>query len=190
MRLISEEPSIIDESIFSGESVPVHKQGVAMASAPASPFEAINLGFSGSTVVSGKVVGVVIATGLKGSLGAIAQLTASTQRESGFSLEIAKFSHFMVGIIIGTVVLVFLAHMIMSHGKTDFINLAIFAVALGVTIIPEALPVVTTFGFTRGAMALAKQNVIVKRLSAIEDLGSIQCCVPIKRVHSQKMSWL
>lgn len=174
VRFIKLDHLQVDESVLTGESGPVQKQADPLAQPAQQLMQATNIGFSGTTILSGKAIGVVILTGTHGSLGSIAALTAQTQRLSGFALEIGKFSRFILYIIIGTIALVFITHLIVSGGNIDIINLAIFAVALGVTIIPEALPVVTTFGFTRGALLLAQHQVIVKRLSAIEDLGSIE----------------
>ena len=174
VRFIKEDHLQVDESALTGESGPVQKQINPLEKETAQVFEATNIGFSGTTILSGKAVGVVIATGVRGSLGSIATLTSQTQRISGFALQIARFSKFILYIVVGTIALVFITHLLLWHGQLDIINLAIFAVALGVTIIPEALPVVTTFGFTRGALLLAQHKVVVKRLSSIEDLGSIE----------------
>ncbi len=174
VRFIQAEHLQVDESVMTGESGPVQKQSAPLAQQPQQLFHATNIGLSGTTIVSGKAVGVVIATGLQGTLGAIATLTGQTQRISGFALEITRFSHFILYIIIGTTGLVFITHLLIGHGQLSIINLAIFAVSLGVTMVPEALPVVTLFGFTRGALLLAQHKVVVKRLSAIEDLGSME----------------
>lgn len=174
VRFIKADHLQIDESVLTGESGPVQKQAGALEKQVQQVFQATNIGFSGTTIISGKATGVVILTGTHGSLGKIAALTAQTQRVSGFALSVNRFSQFILYIVIGTILLVFVTHLLLAHGKFDIINLAIFAVALGVTIIPEALPVVTTFGFTRGALLLAQHKVVVKRLSSIEDLGSIE----------------
>lgn len=174
VRIIKEDHLQINESALTGESLSVHKQAAALDKSAQHIFEALNIGFSGTTIESGKGIGVVIATGVHGSLGTIASLTAQSQRVSGFSIEISKFSKFILLMIIATVALVFVMHLIITYPQVDIINLAIFAIALGITIIPEALPVVATFGFTRGALRLAAHKVVVKRLSAIEDLGSIE----------------
>jgi P-type Mg2+ transporter len=164
----------VDESVLTGESVPVQKQAEPLSQPVDQVFQAANIGFSGTTLMSGRGMGVVILTGMQASLGIIAQLTSQSQRISSFSLGIGTFSRFIFFIIIVTIALVFIAHLLLARGPLDIINLIIFAIALGVTIIPEALPVVTTFGFARGALLLAQHKVVVKRLSSIEDLGSIE----------------
>lgn len=169
VRFIKADHVQVDEAVLTGESLPVSKQDK-----PTNGQKTSNIGHSGTTLISGKAVVVVIATGLQSTLGAIAALTAQTQKVSGFSLKMNRFSHFILFLIIGTVTLVFFAHLAINYANVSLINLAIFAIALGVTVIPEALPVVTSFGFTRGAMRLAAHKVVIKRLSAIEDLGSIQ----------------
>ena len=76
--------------------------------------------------------------------------------------------------ILITVACVFIAHLLLNNQKLDIINLIIFSMALGISIIPEALPIVMTASLSRGALHLAKHKVVVKRLSSIEDLGSME----------------
>jgi P-type Mg2+ transporter len=172
VRFIKDDHVTVDESLLTGESEPVAKEADYMPTSTAAL--ANTLGFTGTVILTGKAVGVVIATGVKSSLGMMSTVVNQHQRVSGFSINIQRFSYFILWIIVATIGVVFVAHLLMHAGHVDVLNLTFFAIALGITVIPEALPVVTSFAFTRGALQLAKHKVVVKRLSAIEDLGSIE----------------
>lgn len=151
----------VDESILTGESEPVEK------STELSP-----LLESGTTIVSGFVEAVVYATGTSRRVGGLLKLTYSTQRVSTFEKGLSKISGFILRVVAITLVLVVVLNILLK-GTDDISHLLLFAIALAVSVIPEALPVVITFSLSQGASRLAKNNVIVKRLSAIEDLGGI-----------------
>ena len=144
-----------------------------MAEPASELYEAVNLGFSGTTIVSGKGIGIVVATGKETALGTIAKLVTETKRVSGFATGIGRFSSFILRLVVITIALMFFANLIIKGGDVRVGEFFIFSIALAVSAIPEALPVVTTFSLSRGALRLAKHKVVVKRLSAIEDLGSI-----------------
>ena len=76
-------------------------------------------------------------------------------------------------IVVVTIILIFIANILLK-GVSDVLELLLFSVALIVSILPEALPAVVTFALSEGSLKMAKQKVVVKRLSAIEDLGNIE----------------
>ncbi|NBS41570.1 HAD family hydrolase, partial [bacterium] len=162
-----------DESVLTGESEPMAKTSDPLAKAADAPYAAKNIGFTGTTVVSGRGVGVVIATGAKTQIGDIAKLTAQTDEPSAFEKSIGRFSVFILKLIVVTLIVVFVANVAIKGTGANVPELLVFAIALAVSVIPEALPVVITTTLSRGALRLAKRHVVVKRLSAIEDLGSI-----------------
>lgn len=174
VRFIEAQNLILDESILTGESVSVHKNERTMEKEAKDYYQSDNLAFSGTTVVSGKGMGIVIATGLSTAFGHLAKLEADTKRISNFEKGINDFSNFILKLVIVTLCFVFIANVFIKGLNTSIVELLIFSIALAVSVIPEALPVVTTFSLTRGAINLAKQKVVVKRLSAIEDLGGIE----------------
>lgn len=174
VRFVNVTDVLVDESVLTGESVPVRKSSDAMRTPVSELFEAANLGFSGTTVVSGKAEGIVVATGKETAFGGIAKLATETKRTSGFASGIGRFSSFILRLVVITLVLMFFANIIIKGRNANIGELLIFSIALAVSAIPEALPVVTTFSLSRGALRLAKHKVVVKRLSSIEDLGSIE----------------
>lgn len=178
MRLIEQKNLTIDETVLTGESVPVFKKTELLKSAPASYHQALNLVFSGTDVLKGEARGVVIATGRNTAFGKIAKLAGESKKVSDFEKGISSFSKFILKLIGITLFVMFVAHLLINQNGVDVFELIIFSVALTVSVIPEALPLVTTFSLARGAKRLAKKKVIVKRLSSIEDLGGIEilCC--------------
>lgn len=174
VRFIETHNIIIDESVLTGESAPVKKIYAALKKNPKEFYEAENIGFGGTTVVNGKAKAIVIATGKNATIGKIANLENESKRVSGFEKSIAKFSNFVIWLVLGTLLFITAANFLIKGENFDFFKIAIFSIALAVSVIPEALPIVTTFSLSRGALRLIKQKVIVKRLSAIEDLGGME----------------
>ncbi|MFN3301722.1 MAG: magnesium-translocating P-type ATPase [Patescibacteria group bacterium] len=173
LRILKVKDFLIDESILTGESVPVSKIPQHFEKEPKEIFEAKNIAFSGTSVISGGAKGVVIGTGKETVFGEITKLVSGITRESVYEKDLLKFSKIILRIVVITITLVFLANLIIK-GITDFFVFLIFSIALIVGIIPEPLPVVVSFSFSRGALRLAKEKVVVKRLSAVEDLGNIE----------------
>src|SRR3990167_4556232 len=173
VRFVDSYNLSIDESVLTGESVPIQKDHNPLKSRAGQISEALNLGYSGTSIMSGEAKAVVVAIGKNTNYGHIASLTAQTVRESTYEKELSRFSKFTLVLVSVTLAIVVAAHLILKS-TPSFAQLALFAIALAVSVIPEALPVVTTFSLSLGALHLAKNNVVVKRLSAIEDLGGIQ----------------
>ncbi|MEI6511315.1 MAG: cation-transporting P-type ATPase [Candidatus Uhrbacteria bacterium] len=173
LRFVETENLVIDESVLTGESIQVAKDEKALATETSQPFEAHNIGFAGTTVASGRGVGMVVATGKATEIGDISRLTAQTDGPSAFEKSLGKFSVLILQIIVVTLVAVFVLNIAIKGLSTNIPELLIFSIALAVSVIPEALPIVVTTTLSRGALRLAHRKVVVKRLSAIEDLGSI-----------------
>lgn len=174
VRFIKLENLGVDESILTGESATTEKSEKEAESEVIEISQAANLGFSGTTVVRGRAEGIVIATGDKTMWGGIARETVEMKRESGFEKDVAKFSRLVLKLIGVTLIALMGANLWLKGGRVSLSEMALFSVALAVSVIPEALPVVITFSLSRGAMKLAKKRVVVKRLTAVEDLGNIQ----------------
>ncbi len=163
----------VDESVMTGESDSVMKDSEPLHFSKTDIHEATNIGFAGTVVVSGRGEGVVIATGKDTSIGDITKLTEEVSHETRFEKGLHQFSRFILRLVAVTLFAVFIANVILRHGETGVAELLIFSLALAVSVIPEALPVIITVALSRGSLHLARKKVVVKRLSAIEDLGSI-----------------
>lgn len=172
VRFISARGLLADESILTGESANVAKDARTCRKEPKTNSDASNIGFAGTSLLSGEGQAVVFATAANSSLGQIASLTIETRQVSAFESQIAHFSSFILKLVIVTLALVFALN-IGLKGISHFEELLVFTIALTVGIIPETLPIVTTIALSNGALQLAKRKVVVKRLSAIDDLGSI-----------------
>jgi len=172
VRLISAGDLVVNESVLTGESFTVQKIVAPLATAVSTPERASNLAFMSTTVMSGHAEGVVVATGARTVFGNIAALTAGTVRHSSFDDSMKKFSKFLLWVVGITLAIVFVTRLFIGEGRS-VVELLLFSIALAVSVIPEALPTIVTITLSSGALRLAKQKVVVKRLAAIEDLGQI-----------------
>jgi P-type Mg2+ transporter len=174
IRFIDTYNLSIDEGPLTGESTPIIKNAQCCKVPIKEIFHATNIGFTGTSVVAGKGKGIVYAIGNQTVLAGITQLAQTVVQEGILIKDIRRFSKFMVRIIVITLILVIAVNILIKHGSISVVHLFLFALSLAVGITPETLPIVITFGLSRGAHVLAKHKVIVKRLSSIEDLGSIE----------------
>lgn len=174
LRLLEVRNLTLDESMLTGESVPQQKNVDTLSVFPANAQEATNLVFANTIVVSGSGIGVAYATGRTTEFSSIAKLALETEHRGVFQKDLAQFSRFLMIVIFATLVGIVSAHLFFKKTEIHFLEILVFALALAIGITPEALPVVTTFALARGARRLARNKVLVKRLSSIDDLGSIQ----------------
>jgi len=163
----------VDESPMTGETSPVDKTSGRLADRPKDFYGAANIGFTRTTLVAGDGDLLIFATGDRTTVGEIAGTMRAAETPSAFELGVSRFSAFILKMVGVTVPLVFLLHALVTDSTVTAGEFLLFAIALTVSAIPEALPLVTTISLSRGALALAKKHVVPRRLSAIEDLGSI-----------------
>lgn len=173
IRLIKSQNLIIDESMLTGESISVEKNS-NIQSGITEIFKAKNLVFHGCHAISGFGEGVVIATGKETQIGKISELTGHIERKSGFESMVSNFSKFVLNLVLATLAILFLANLILKGFDINIGQTLLFTLALAISVVPEALPVITTITLSKGAFKLSKEHIIVKRLSAIEDLGNIE----------------
>jgi len=175
LRVLKTHNFLVDESVLTGESVQVNKTSEKMEKEVTQPFQAANLVFKGTSVMGGTAEGVVVATGKESEIGKISHIITETKKESAFQKNINRISTFVMWMVGITILLLLTTHFLFkSSDAKSFTDLIIFSIALTVGVIPEALPLVTTFSLSSGARKLAQDNVVVKRLTSVEDLGSIQ----------------
>lgn len=170
IRLIDTDELEIDESIVTGESYPVQKSSKPIRADRLEPQKMENMAFLGTLVVNGKGRGIVVSTGMKSTFGKVVGFLKSEEPETNYHRNIKSFSSFLVRAIVIGVVFIFVINAL--TGKA-FIDSALFSLALAVGIIPESLPIILTIGLSRGAIRMSRGGVIVKKLSAIEDLGNM-----------------
>ena len=169
MRLIEASNLEIDESFLTGESVAAKKK-TGILRKDIGVAERINMTFAGSTVLTGRGTGVVVTTAALTQVGQIAENV--TQRKSAKPPLILRMEKFTKQITIFIVALsVILAIALRTQGM-DMTAIFFFVVALAVSAIPEGLPVALTVALSIATKRMAKRNVIVRRLTSVESLGS------------------
>ncbi|MBI1767153.1 MAG: cation-translocating P-type ATPase [Bacteroidetes bacterium] len=167
-RLISFSQFEIDESSLTGESVPVSKQLDALPE-DTSLAERTNILYRGTSVTKGNGYFIVTSTGMQTELGKIAALVQSADAaDTPLEKKIEQFSKKLIWITVMLVVLIFLAGVLYGH---PLVNMLMTSIALAVAAIPEGLPIVATLALAQGMLRMARHNVIVKKLAAVETLG-------------------
>jgi magnesium-transporting ATPase (P-type) len=171
MRLIDAKNLRTEEAALTGESVPAEKT-VAPVSAKATVGDRQNMAFSGTMVVSGRATGVVVATGSQTELGRINQMLAEVSAlETPLLRQIKRFGYVITAAIAGISVVLFAwGHWL---GHMTFIELFQAVVGIAVSLIPEGLPALITITLAIGVQRMAQRNAIIRRLPAVETLGSV-----------------
>ncbi len=169
LRLFKVEDMEIDESVITGESDPVPKSAAPLSPLAKLPQEQLNIAFLGTHVVQGSGYGVVIRTGADTEFGRTAALLVTKTEETDFQKGIREFGNFLVKVTLGLALVVFVFLALLRH---EYAESLLFALALAVGVSPELLPVIVTINLSRGAIAMGRKKVLVKRLIAIEDLGN------------------
>ena len=160
---------LVDETTFTGESIPVAKQAATDLTQEGDEHRLLQ----GVVIIRGNALAEVTATGTKTRLASISATASTVQAESELVKGVDRISTFILRITLITLLFVVLANILIDGKNTDIPGLLIFAIALAVSVIPEALPLVLTFSLSRGALQFAQKDVIVKRLSSVQDLGSV-----------------
>ncbi len=170
LRLLEVEDLEIDESMITGESLPVAKTDEVLKATRPMPQDQINMAFLGTRVVQGSGKGIVVAIGKQTEMGKTAKLLSSEAVETNFQKGVHNFGNFLIKIALGLVIFVAL---FLGVVRGDWAEAILFALALAVGLSPELFPMIVTINLSRGAMLMSKKQVIVKRLIAIEDLGNM-----------------
>lgn len=171
LRLVDVKNLRTEEAALTGESVPAEKSSEAV-SPKATVGDREGMAFSGTMVVSGRASGIVVATGSETELGRINQLLASVSAlETPLLRQIKKFGYVITAVIGVVSVLIF------AYGKwvagINFVELFQAVVGIAVSAIPEGLPALITITLAIGVQRMAARNAIIRRLPAVETLGSI-----------------
>jgi Mg2+-importing ATPase len=167
--LLSSRDFLVAEAALTGESLPVEKTpGISAETAPLA--KRGNCVFAGTSVRSGQAAVLVMATGAHSALGEVAQRLEASETQTEFERGVRQFGYLLIRVMI--VMVLFVLTVSQALGR-PLIESLLFAVALAVGMTPELLPAIVTVTLAAGARAMARQGVIVRRLEAIENLGSI-----------------
>ena len=167
-RLLIARDLYVQQGALTGESLPTDKE--ATGEPASTKADARNMVFLGTSVVSGTATAEVVATGARTAFGDIAARLAARPEETAFDKGLKTFSH-LIARTVFFLVLFLLITSIVRH--RDPLQSLMFAVSLAVGLTPEFLPMITSVTLSKGAIAMARKKVIVKHLSSIQNLGSL-----------------
>jgi magnesium-transporting ATPase (P-type) len=170
LRIVSRIALQVDESLLTGESVPVVKKAARLDDPEVGHADRMNMAHAGTVVTTGRGRGYVVATGGASVLGAIAaQVRGRERAETPLQQRMTRFAH-LVGVVVAVGAVVVFA-MGVARGESPAAMFMV-AVAMAVAVVPEGLPVVFTITLALGVRRMARRNAIVRRLPAVETLGS------------------
>jgi Mg2+-importing ATPase len=170
VRVLSAKDLFLNQSALTGEALPVERKAAPASADVQNPLELPNICFLGSNVESGSATAVVIHTGDRTYFGSLAASIAGQRQLTSFDKGINKFTWLMIYFIAVMVPLVFLINGLSKH---DWVEAFLFAMAVAVGLTPEMLPMIVTVNLSKGALAMARRKVIVKRLNAIQNFGAM-----------------
>ncbi|MDR3516462.1 MAG: magnesium-translocating P-type ATPase [Azospirillaceae bacterium] len=169
-RLLESRDLYVNQALLTGEPYPVEKLAGATASGAEAATGASNAVFAGTSVISGTAVVLVCFTGARTALGQLAVSLAEKPPATAFTVGIRKFGILIMRLTVFMVLFVLLINLWFNRPLLESL---MFAVALAVGLTPELLPMIVTVTLARSALQMSKRRVIVKRLSAIHDLGAM-----------------
>ena len=168
-RLLEAVNLHINESTFTGESLPMVKDTRTLA-ADASIHDRWNMVFMGTTVSRGRALAVVTATGMRTEIGRIAEAVSSTEKDkTPLQRNIEKLGHLLIWVVVGACAVLAMAALLQGMGWSDVMLLAVAAAVSG---IPEGLPAAVTVVLAICVNGMAKRNVLIRKLAAVETLGT------------------
>ena len=171
VRVLSAKDLFLNQAALTGESISVEKIAVTVSAEDVeNPLDLPNICFLGSNVESGSATAVVIHTGDRTYLGALAASIVGEREMTSFDLGVNKFTWLMIRFIGVMVPAVFVINGLSRH---DWVEAFLFAVAVAVGLTPEMLPMIVTVNLSKGAIAMAGKKVIVKRLNSIQNIGAM-----------------
>ncbi len=172
IRIIETKDFFVSQSSLTGESDPIEKTPETKASknGRGSVVELSNICFMGSTVVSGRAIGICHATGNDTYFGTIAKNIAGNRAATAFDKGISKVSFLLIRFMLVMIPFVFVINGLM---KGDWLEAFLFSVSVAVGLTPEMLPMIVTANLSKGAVTMSKKKTIVKDLNAIQNFGAM-----------------
>ena len=169
-QLLEAHDLYVQQAALTGESMPVEKEAAAASDTAAKTADSPNLVFLGTSVVSGTAIARVTATGSRTSFGLISVKLRERTGETEFERGLRQFGMLIMRAVLFLVLFILVVRVALHK---DAFESFVFAVALAVGLTPEFLPMITSVTLGRGAIRMAKEQVIVKHLPAIQNFGSI-----------------
>lgn len=167
--VLESDELFVDEAAFTGESFPVEKRnGIVPQNTPL--MKRTNTLFMGSGIISGRATALIVHTGKSTEFGKIAASLQHRQEETDFEKGIRRFGYLLLELTLLLVLLIFAINVLQHKPALDSF---LFSLALAVGLTPQLLPVITSINLSTGATRMAAKKVVVKRLSSIENLGSM-----------------
>jgi P-type Mg2+ transporter len=170
VRVLSAKDLFLNQVALTGEALPVEKKAAPASAEVQNPLELPNICFLGSNVESGSATAVVIHTGGRTYFGSLAASIVGQRQLTSFDLGINRFTWLMIYFIAVMVPAVFLINGLSKH---NWLEAFLFAMAVAVGLTPEMLPMIVTVNLSKGALAMSRKKVIVKRLNAIQNFGAM-----------------
>ena len=170
IRILSCKDLFINQASLTGESLPIEKISGPIQPKTNSINDLTNIVFMGCSVVSGTGIGVVIKTGLSTKIGEISKRMTTIRVESSFDKGIRKFTWVMIYLMCVLVIIIFLVNALL---KGNPLQAFLFSLAVAVGLTPQMLPMLVTINLSKGAITMAKKQVVVKRLNAIQNFGAM-----------------
>ncbi len=170
LRILSCKDLFINQASLTGESFPIEKFAGAAQPKATSISESANIAFMGSSVVSGTALGVVVKTGISTQFGELSRRLATIRVETSFDKGVHKFTWLMIRAMIFMVLFIFAIN---ALRRGDFIQALLFSLGVAVGLTPEMLPMLVAVNLSKGAIAMSKKQVIVKRLNSIQNFGAM-----------------
>ena len=171
VRLIAAKDLFVIQATLTGESLPVEKNDARDARTNISSIEHTNICFLGTSVESGSATGVIVGTGAQTYFGKMASSLAGQPIETAFDRGVKKFVWLMITFMAVMAPAVFFINGFTKHSWGKDIFLSALAIAVGLT--PEMLPMIVSVCLSKGALAMSKKKVIVKRLNSIQNFGAM-----------------
>ncbi|QNJ99840.1 magnesium-translocating P-type ATPase [Dyella telluris] len=179
LRLVSAKDLFISQAILTGESLPVEKSAPSHVHSGDelegshhgdNPLDLPTVCYMGTNVVSGSATAVIVATGSRTYLGSLARTIVGERVQTSFDRGVSSVSWLLIRFMLVMVPIVFVINGLDKH---DWLQAFLFALSVAVGLTPEMLPLIVTANLAKGALAMSKRKVVVKRLNAIQNFGAM-----------------
>ena len=170
LRVLTAKDLFLNEATLTGEAMPVEKSAAPVQDHAGAPTDLPNICFMGSNVLSGAATAIVVQCGAGTYFGELAGMLTRQRAETSFDKGVTRFTWLMIRFMAVMVPSVFVIN---GLTKGDWLEALMFALAVAVGLTPEMLPMIVTVNLAKGAIAMSRKRVIVKRLNAIQNFGAM-----------------